>query len=323
MLSHPSATQLPIVSGRPAPGPWLIIGETTAPSPCELMPEAPPHRLPVALQMWHAVGRFVSPEVQLDVAGRLARRWVKPGLPYRTMQGFALSIDSTDPFQAAMAAGLFSRHGTWLIDRHTRAGGTAIDVGAHLGYFTLQLARLVGSGGAVHAFEPDPRVYPRLVAHLELNKMTWVTPNEFGLLDRSLDNQPLTIFDQLGWSSVLPGAQKSDRSVPVSMRTLDDYVEEHDISPPDICFVKIDVEGAELEVLHGAKNTLRQATSAAVLVEHVPGRAEAAGYDPGGVAAFMSNLGFEPHIPVRRHGRFLLRRGANPEFGFDVLFSRP
>lgn len=278
--------------------------------------------LPMSMRMLGTVGVLASAPTQLGWAGRLGRRVLKPERAYRSLSGSALRLDPNDPFQAAMAAGLFSRHAAWLMQRLARPGTTAIDVGAHLGYFTLLLARLVGPRGAVHAFEPDPRLYPRLVDHVELNGAGWVRTNDCGLLDRRLDDQILMISDHLGWTSIFPEAAGEARSVRVPMRTLDDYVEDLDIAPEDICFIKVDVEGAELEVLMGGQATLSQARSAAVLVEQVPQRDNVIGHQPDRISELMAGMGFEPHVPIRSRGGFVLTPGASPVVGLDVLYLR-
>lgn len=285
------------------------------------MHEPQAYPVPVSMRLWGAVGRWDRPDRQLEIAGRLGRRALRAERVYRAKLGFSLQLDPSDPFQSAMAAGLFSRHAAWLMQRYARPGTTAIDVGAHLGYFTLHLARLVGPEGAVHAFEPDPRLYPRLTSHIELNRAPWVTANHHGLLDRQVADHEFLIPDQLGWASAVGEAGEGVRSMRVPMARLDDYVKAQGIRASDVSFIKVDVEGSELEVLHGAQATL-SATSAAVLVEHVPRRAEATGHRAGDVPAFMRELGFEPFVPVRSWGHFALRPGAEPVVGLDVLFLR-
>lgn len=260
--------------------------------------------------------------MQLRRSHRLAVKGIDSTELYRDAAGFAFRIDSQDPFQAAMLLDLFDRQAGWLMARYARPGAVAIDVGAHLGYFTLRLARLVGPTGAVHAFEPDPRLYSRLCEHVRANGMDrTVTANEVGLLDRAQEAQPLALRPQLGWSSVVAVAGESSEMVSVGMTTLDSYVERSGIDPADIGFIKVDVEGAEDAVLRGAGATLA-ATSAAVLVEQVAERTEAAGHDAGAVAAFMHELGFSAFVPVRRRGQLVLAPGTVPAIGMDVLFLR-
>ena len=100
--------------------------------------------------------------------------------------------------------------------------------------------------------------------------------------------------------------------------TLDAYVDEHEIDPAAISFVKIDAEGVEAAVLDGGRSTLAAANSAAVLVEHPLDRVEKAEEIP----ALMAGLGFSPYVPVRHRLGFKLQPGAIPDVGMDVLFLR-
>jgi FkbM family methyltransferase len=224
-----------------------------------------------------------------------------------------MRVDTGDPFQVAMITGLFSRHAGWAIREYARPGSVVIDVGAHIGYFTLLGAKLVGSGGHVHAFEPDPRLRPRVEEHAHANGLNWVTVNQTALLDHAGDVS-LSLPEQLGWASV----SDTDGDVQVTATTLDAYVDERRIDPAAVSFVKIDAEGVEAAVIRGGRSTLAAARAAAVLVEHPPGRAENADELP----SLMAELGFAPYVPVRRGIGFRLEPGAVPRVGFDVLFLR-
>ncbi len=280
-----------------------------------------PHHLPLALRTWEKLGRFAAIETQLRISGRLVGQRLAPQSWYRGADGFVLRIDPDDPFQAAMLLGLFGRQATAVMRQHVARSSTVIDAGAHIGYFTLRLAALVGPAGAVHAFEPDPRLYPRLTEHVELNGVPWVTANECGLLDRPQSSHGFALPEQLGWSSVMPTLTEGANTTTVKMTTLDTYVAEHAIDSRTITFIKMDIEGAELDALRGARETL-SASSAAVLVEHVPDRARGLGQAPDALPKMMRELGFSPFVSVRRWNGFHLVAGELPTFGQDVLFVK-
>jgi len=131
--------------------------------------------------------------------------------------------------------------------RHLRC---VFDIGAHLGLHTLFYAAIADQ---VVAFEPAPRNYARLVENLGLNGRTNVSTWNVALSDRSavldfLDNG----ISQTG--TLLTNAQhaRSFKKIRVRAYRLDDL----DLPAPDL--MKIDCEGAELQVLRGAAETLRK-----------------------------------------------------------------
>lgn len=148
------------------------------------------------------------------------------------------------------------------------AGQTVVDLGAHIGVFSLMAARKVGPTGRVIAFEPSPQTLELLRRNLAANGLAWVklhsvalaeadgTANFFVATDAA--NNPVT--DTLI-------ATPDRKSVPVRLRRLDDVLAEEGISVVD--HLKIDVEGAEMRVLDGAPKTLAR-TRRIVMEVHPP-----------------------------------------------------
>jgi FkbM family methyltransferase len=277
--------------------------------------------LPAVLRAWSRVGAAVPIGRRLQVSRLLTRRLISGDTAYRTPQGFAFEADPDDRFQPTMLVGLHDPDLEAVIRRFTPAGGTVVDGGAHLGYFTMMMAQLVGPKGSVHSFECDPRVVPRLRAHLELNGLSWVTLNARGLLDRELDDQPVFLPEQLGWASATANTWGATDSAVARMTTLDHYVVEAGLDPARISFFKLDVEGAELAALRGATETLQQ-TDSPVLVEYLPDRMRAQGEDPAELLGLMEGFGYHPwRLTTRRRGLRLLQ-GAEPMIGEDLLFLK-
>ncbi|HEX7808284.1 MAG TPA: FkbM family methyltransferase, partial [Thermoanaerobaculia bacterium] len=140
-----------------------------------------------------------------------------------------------------------------------RDGMIVFDVGAHVGELTLLFAR---GAGRVHAFEAGRRSFERLTAacHEQRN----VVLNHVAVSDRE-GEIALNVYDDayLAWSTQAnrPLANYGIDVKPVSVErvpaiTLDRYCELHDITQIDL--LKIDVEGAELQVLIGAKRLLAE-----------------------------------------------------------------
>jgi FkbM family methyltransferase len=253
---------------------------------------APIRELPLPLRAWAILRRLPAFRGRTRVAALIARRTLDHRAAYRTPQGIALRVDPGDLFQVAMLMGFHEPRVARLITREVRPGSVAIDVGHMIGYFSLLMAKCTGPGGAVHAFDPDPRAYERLVENVARNSMHWITTNPLALGDRA-GTARFGIHERIGWSSTKEVKEFSEWTT-VPIQTLDDYVAEHDLDPARISVVKVDAEGGELQVLKGARNTL-SAGAPVVVVEVIPRRP---GEPARELVEYMRGLGYEADAPA-------------------------
>ena len=130
-----------------------------------------------------------------------------------------------------------------------RAGDVVWDVGAHHGYVTLCAARRVGPTGSVHAFEPSARNRRLLGRHVAWNGFTNVVIHPFALSSFNGD----ATFGGTDTSKMLHLGGGTER---VEVRTADSLISAGAIPAPT--FMKVDVEGAEAELLQGAGELLRR-----------------------------------------------------------------
>jgi len=186
-------------------------------------------------------------------------------------------------------------------------GDVVVDGGANMGYWTLVASRLVGPTGLVVAYEPVPEVCDRLHRNLEASHVENVSAHCAGLWDSntSLDFQtyehdPVGIQSSIGHRTNL--AQNSELTCPVV--ALDFEITLQNRSP---ALIKLDIEGAELKALHGARRLLSQPTRPVVTFEW---NVEMAGYldsTPDAILEFLSSLryaffqaskeGLKPFVP--------------------------
>ncbi len=142
-----------------------------------------------------------------------------------------------------------------------KPGQTVYDVGANIGFFTILCSRLVGPQGRVYAFEPIPQNLATLRHNVALNGLSNVTIVEKALSSSTgtaeMFVSPWSAFHSLN----VEGATKQDNHGPqageitVQTVSLDEFVQGEGVRAPDL--VKIDVEGAELIVVAGMRETLR------------------------------------------------------------------
>jgi FkbM family methyltransferase len=141
----------------------------------------------------------------------------------------------------------------------TGRGATVLDLGSNVGFYTLLAAELVGSSGHVYAFEPVQRNIEFLRRHIALNKLKNVTVIEAAICEST--GRRRFQFHKSAAMGHLSDAGQTE----VSTVTLDDFVFRSGATPNSI---KIDVEGAELSVLQGAREMLSQHRPALLLATH-------------------------------------------------------
>ena len=134
-----------------------------------------------------------------------------------------------------------------------KKGEVFIDVGAHIGKYALQVAKIVGENGLVIAIEASPINYNVLLKNCRLNNIRNVIALNVAAW-KSNDELKLFIGKVGGWHSVKFNSGLG--FVKVSAKALDNVLKELHINRVD--WIKIDVEGAEYEVLEGLKNTIQQ-----------------------------------------------------------------
>lgn len=131
-----------------------------------------------------------------------------------------------------------------------RPGMVVYEMGAYIGYYTLQASVLVGDSGHVYAFEPSPRNLPVVRRHLLINRTQNVTLTDVAVGERS----GTASFREDTVNSALDRPIESG-PLEVPIITLDEFVARPGIRPPDL--LKIDVVGSEHGVLRGASELLR------------------------------------------------------------------
>lgn len=144
-----------------------------------------------------------------------------------------------------------------------RHGGLMVDVGANYGYFSLLWSR-INKHNRVVAFEPSPRNLKWLIQNVSLNELG----SQIKICEQALGRQKGRIqFDlgpinETGWGGISMN-KNLESAVSVESTTLDDICSGY----PQIDLLKIDTEGADMWVLQGAKNFLRDQKIKNILFE--------------------------------------------------------
>lgn len=206
--------------------------------------------------------------------------------------------------------GIFEPELTRFLIDQLEEGMTFVDIGAHVGYYSVVASRLVGEEGSVHSFEPTPRTHEMLVSNLAAFEQAHAVPVAIWSEEATLS---LRDFGAAygAYNTVLRSARTGDaassRRLLVDAIPLDRYVDDTGIIP-DV--VKIDAESAESQVLDGMQRTIESfrpvitlevgdlgvadAPISRVLVD----RLIAQGY----VAHEPTSYGLRPHRPQSKYG---------------------
>ena len=141
---------------------------------------------------------------------------------------------------------------TRLLRRLLECRRVFFDVGANIGYHTFLAAALLEGRGSVHAFEPWSAVFEDLAANARLNAFRCLELNRCALSDRD-GQSPLFLPDRPEWTtaSLVPNGTACE---PVPTLRFDSYCKRRGLERVDL--MKIDVEGAELQVLRGMGSLL-------------------------------------------------------------------
>ena len=145
-------------------------------------------------------------------------------------------------------------------------GIVALDVGANVGAYSVLLGQWVGASGRVYAFEPSRTAYGGLVRHVSLNAQDGVV-HVVAAAVSDVDGDANLIVAETAGESRLAGPSETCATTSVPTTTIDGFCRREGIQPS---FIKIDVEGAELAVLRGARDTIQRGGELALFVELHP-----------------------------------------------------
>jgi FkbM family methyltransferase len=203
-----------------------------------------------------------------------------------------------DPDEDIARTILVSRKNAWepevwsTLESGLSQGAVFLDVGAHIGYDSLKAAKRVGPAGRVVAFEPNPATASQLRENIATSVIDNVIVQEIACADAETT---LTFFDSTGGNSgssslAAQNAGPANRQFTVKARPIDAVVKELGLHRVDV--LKADVEGAELLVLKGSRETLLR-FKPLVLLEVVPRQLANLGTSVEEVETFLASLGYD------------------------------
>ncbi len=202
------------------------------------------HALPASVR-----ARLLESYPNLRKAAPEGMRFVFP----HYLGDISVNIDTRFKVERIMWTGIYEPPLIRLLQSLDTCGWTCFDVGANVGAITLALARLTAPDGKVYAFEPGPPNLRRLRDNLNLNPEL---ASRVETIAAGAGRTPGELYwaeEKSNPGNALVGRTGTHQ---IKIITLDDFVREHGIAKLD--FLKIDVEGMELDVMQGAEETLRR-----------------------------------------------------------------
>ena len=215
-----------------------------------------------------------------------------------TRWGAKMLVDTRDAMVTPWLVldGLWESHVTGWLQQILRPGQVFVDVGANVGYFTLLAGSLVGPGGRVVAVEAHPRLAELLQRNVIINGLHgYVTTWQRAAWSESTDLKLHMRENFASNSSVgsigadaLARLGDTEEIVEVHAVRLDDLLS--DVAHIDV--LKVDVEGAEVQVFTGLARTLTANPQITIMFEWSPAQIEDVGDDPGALVDLLTAHGF-------------------------------
>jgi FkbM family methyltransferase len=213
--------------------------------------------------------------------------------------------------------GTYERGTAALIRRMMHQSKTFIDLGANIGYFSLVAAQAMEMDGMIYSFEPDPDTYALLVRNIAANDFH----NRIEAIPTAIADQKGTFtfhqyLSDAGSSSLILRELPIKDSIEVGVTTLDLWAEER--GWPDIDFVKMDIEGAEISALRGMHEVSKRNDGLKLIIEFNAEALESASKNNEELFSILRSLGFAKFSVIKEHSMTSL--GA--EHDWKILVRR-
>ncbi|MSP13030.1 MAG: FkbM family methyltransferase [Chloroflexi bacterium] len=288
----------------------------------------PALRLPSAYRVYQRLAQwYVSASPPWPLPIRLLFEWLirLAAMALAALSGFRFPRKAIGGwwwiwrYRFEMLVGWYEYPTALWIRRLLQPGMVAVDVGAHIGYFTCLFSRLVSPSGKVFAFEPSPDNFLLLrhnLSHRRASNTTFVQAAVADKPGRAL------LYVSPGHSnhSLVPGYTGSEAAVPVETVSLDQYLSA--VGEDRLDLIKIDAEGAEPQILEGMKRILSANPQLAMIIEINPNALSAAGSSPQSLLECLAAQGLVSR-EILPDGRLADPQNRDFKGGPNLLCLRP
>jgi len=207
-----------------------------------------------------------------------------------------------DLFKIISLKGVWEEAETQFVKETIKEGEIVLDVGAHIGYYTLLFSKLVSSKGKVFAFEPSPKNFSLLKKNVEINGYQNVELINKAVSDKTGKTKLFLSEKNSGDNRIFDDGE-NPRSLDITEITLDDFFKDNKYQNL-ISLIKMDIQGAEGKAIMGMKNLLIKNKKLKLITEFWPYGLVKSGTNPNQLLLELSNLGFIPTI-ISKKGKKL------------------
>ena len=208
------------------------------------------------------------------------------------IEGEKMYLDEVDALCLSIN-GIHEKMLTNLIKKEIHSGDVVLDIGAHIGYYTLQFANLVGPTGKVYAFEPEPKNFELLKKNVQINKhdnvvlIQKIVSDKDGIVEFFISK-----FDSIGNKLFKSNGEHETKeyAIKIESTTLDEYFKD---SKEKIDFIKMDIQGGEGKAILGMKNLLKENKNLKIVQEWWPDGLKQNHTNPEDHLKFLRHIGYK------------------------------
>ncbi|MCV0411906.1 FkbM family methyltransferase [Nitrosarchaeum sp.] len=203
------------------------------------------------------------------------------------IEGNKMFLDDKDSLFLSVY-GYHEKTETKVVKKLVNEGDITIDVGANIGYYTLLLAKIVGSSGKVIAFEAEPRNFEILKKNVEENHFENVIVEKKAVSEKS-GVVKFFIGEDSSTENQLFKPDVKHSEIEVESISIDEYLQDKDIK---VDFIKMDIQGSEPLVIEGMRKTIEKNKNLKLMMEWWPDAIKKYNIKPDKHLQELVSLGF-------------------------------
>lgn len=207
-----------------------------------------------------------------------------------------------------------------LLKKHIKPGDTILDIGANIGFYATILSDIVGEKGKIHCFEPDTTNFNHLKKTTSSYKNIIINNKAVGPKTEKLK---IYTSKELNVDHRTYKPEEYDKEIEIDAVSIDDY-----LKGEKVAFIKMDIQGFEMEAIKGMKETLKSNPKVKIISEFWPYGLRKAGSSVTDYYKLLQDLNFK--IELLKNNKLetlkpetVLEMEALPEENYFNIFVTP